>query len=147
MSSVLLKLAQLRKSYSIHSLQLVFILLSMPVCRTILRHLESLHLVRRRNVWSCAQVHQISTSIHSCHPPIRNFTVNQLSLEGIVLEKIESLFFCQKSPLEHLLFPSDLFDLFLYFLVILVRDGIVSDERVIEEARFEGWTMTKPSSI
>lgn len=55
--------------------------------------------------------------------------------------------FSQESPFEGLLLSGKLFELLMDFIVILIRNRVISNERVIEEARFKRWTVTQPSPI
>lgn len=89
--NVLIKFFLRRECHTINSLKRIVGSLTQPVRRGVFHNLEGLDSAGERNMRSGTEIDQVTISVSSDLATIGDFAFNQLHLERIVGEELESL--------------------------------------------------------
>lgn len=127
---------------TVDSLEIVIRVLSEPVSGRVLLDLECFHVSSIGQVRSRAEIDKLAALVRSGHAVFGDLICDQLHFERVMLEELESLRFGEDNTLEDLLFTDNLREGFLDIRVIILRDLLVANVRVVEESVLQGWSNT-----
>ena len=118
----LLQLLGVREGNSVHTLEGVVFSVTQPVTGAILHHGETLDERGVGKMRTHAKINQGTTAVHAGHGIISHLAGDNLELEGVVLEELESLGLGDLTALEDLLALHQLVGMLVDVLAISLRD-------------------------
>mmetsp|Transcript_3789 Transcript_3789/g.6313 ORF Transcript_3789/g.6313 Transcript_3789/m.6313 type:complete len:309 (-) Transcript_3789:797-1723(-) len=125
------------KTDTVHALQGVILGITEPIGGGMSSGSKGLDLACGANVWTTAQVNQITTSVDCGASTVSHLGLENLYLEGVVSKEFQTLFFGNDHAFELLLRLDDFADFCFDGFVIFLSQGIRSHEGIVIESTGE----------
>mmetsp|Transcript_125980 Transcript_125980/g.268801 ORF Transcript_125980/g.268801 Transcript_125980/m.268801 type:complete len:371 (+) Transcript_125980:1069-2181(+) len=123
-----------REGDAVEALQGVELLVAQPVGSRVPRDHESLGLARVRQVRPPAKVYEGPTAIAARESPIGHLVGDQLHLERVLLEELESVLFGQHAPFEGLLLFGNVCRMLFDGSEVILLELPLAEEAIVVEA-------------